>query len=361
MIHSMIKSGEELLDTGGRKVEAHAGAILYEDGRYWLYGEDKSHTDGKNKIWTWGVHCYSSTDLMNWRDEGLIIPPETQDPQSWLHPGRHLDRPHIVHCQATGKYVCWLKYSGTTEACFGVLTAERLLGPYAFVRTAFRPFGKEVGDFDLLEEEGQTYLYFTEGHSGIVACRLTEDCTDVQPGYVRYYEHLTVPYVREGVALVRHAGRRYLFTSGMTGYISNPTEVALLDEPMGKITVLGNPHVGDPSGASFRSQISTIIPIHGRDNVYLVLADRWIPSLSMNARKTEKMMRALAACMSRDYRATLMEKARLAFLPWNCDKVNTSLSRYVWLPMTFEDGMPVIQWQDSWSPETWSRKGKSEQ
>jgi len=30
---------------------------------------------------------------------------------------------------------------------------------------------------------------------------------------------------------------------------------------------------------------------------------------------------------------------------------NTSLADYVWLPILFEDGRPVIRWMDSWRVE----------
>ena len=30
-------------------------------------------------------------------------------------------------------------------------------------------------------------------------------------------------------------------------------------------------------------------------------------------------------------------------------------ARYVWLPITFRDGRPVVEWRDEWSPSTfWS-------
>lgn len=343
--------GRELLDTAGNKVEAHAGAIFREGGRYYLYGEDKSHTDGKNGIWTWGIRCYSSEDLYTWQDEGHIIPPEPDDPSSWRHPSRQMDRPHIVYCERTKKYVCWLKYSGKTEACFSVLTADRLSGPYREVRTAFRPFGKEAGDFDIWEKDGAAFLYFAEGSRGIAACRLTDDYTDVTEPYRMYYQDLPVPYAREGVALTKFQNRLYLFTSGMTGYIPNPSEAAKLSAPLGELTPLENPHRADDSGASFCSQISKIVPLPGKQGTFLVLADRWIPGLRCGAAKTEQMMRALAACLDKRYHATLWEKMQLGRLPWNCRRVNTSLSRYVWLPLTFEGEQPVIRWKDPWTLE----------
>ena len=172
-----------------------------------------------------------------------------------------MDRPHILYVSETGKYVCWLKYSGKTEACFCILTADHILGPYQMEKENFRPFGKEVGDFDIWQDEdGTAYLYFASGHDGVVACALTLECTDVVQPHKVYYEDLPVPYCREGIAMVKHDGTLYMLTSGMTGYIANPTEAPRLDGPLGNLEVLGNPHLEDPSGASFHSQISMIFP-----------------------------------------------------------------------------------------------------
>lgn len=45
------------------------------DGIFYWYGENKEKTKADSGIWHWGVRCYSSRDLYNWKDEGLIIPP----------------------------------------------------------------------------------------------------------------------------------------------------------------------------------------------------------------------------------------------------------------------------------------------
>src|SRR3546814_5186072 len=63
--------------------------------RSW-YGENKEHTTGETAVWHWGVRCYSSSDLYNWHDEGLIIEPVLDDESSLLHPTKSVDRPHIV-------------------------------------------------------------------------------------------------------------------------------------------------------------------------------------------------------------------------------------------------------------------------
>ena len=84
--------GQVWLDTNGNRIQAHGGSLIYLDGVYY-----------------WGVRYYASTDLYNWEDRGLLIPPVTDDPNSSLHPTSMMDRPHIIYNARTQKYVCWLK------------------------------------------------------------------------------------------------------------------------------------------------------------------------------------------------------------------------------------------------------------
>ncbi len=55
---------------------------------------------------------------------------------------------------------------------------------------------------------------------------------------------------------------RYI-TSGMMGYIPNPSEAAVSHDGMTGYRVQGNPHVDDASSASFNSQISGIFKVAG--------------------------------------------------------------------------------------------------
>jgi len=68
---SSIKSGEVWLDTEGVPIQAHGGGILYNEKNktYYWYGEDK--TEGYLPT---GVHAYSSKDLYNWQNEGIVLP-----------------------------------------------------------------------------------------------------------------------------------------------------------------------------------------------------------------------------------------------------------------------------------------------
>ena len=80
MKYDKFYPGQVWLDTEGKRIQAHGGFVMYLDGTYYWYGENKEKTDGVNGIWHWGVRCYASTDLYNWEDKGVIIPPEPEDP-----------------------------------------------------------------------------------------------------------------------------------------------------------------------------------------------------------------------------------------------------------------------------------------
>ncbi len=101
MYHS-FRPGQEWLDTEGRRIQAHGGSVIYVDGIYYFYGENKEKTDGRNKIWQWGMRCYASKDLYNWEDKGVIIPPEPQDKNSSLHPSAHAERSHLASLAFSG-------------------------------------------------------------------------------------------------------------------------------------------------------------------------------------------------------------------------------------------------------------------
>ena len=165
MRYNSFHPGQVWLDTNGKQIHAHGGSILYENGRYYWYGENKEKTTGENGIWHWGIRCYVSDDLYNWEDLGLIIPPEPDDPASTLHSSRCVDRPHILHNARTEKYICWLKVMSTdgTQRCT-ILTADRLLGPYTKVQEGLLPLGMSAGDFDLaVADDGKAYYYFAGG------------------------------------------------------------------------------------------------------------------------------------------------------------------------------------------------------
>lgn len=202
--------GQVWLDTNGNRIQAHGGSLIYLDGVYYWYGENKEKTDKAAGIWHWGVRYYASTDLYNWEDRGLLIPPVTDDPNSSLHPTSMMDRPHIIYNARTKKYVCWLKIMEKDQTqTETVLTADSFFGPYTIVREKLRPLGMSAGDFDLaVAPDGKAYYFFERVHSETIIADLTEDYTDVTGYYSTHFPHKGPPHVREATAhFIRHPGR----------------------------------------------------------------------------------------------------------------------------------------------------------
>ena len=100
----MICPGEVWLDTNGAPIQAHGGCILAANGRYYWYGEDKSGKTRNRRIDVVGIHVYSSENLTDWTDCGLVLA-GSDDPESDLWRGGVVERPKVLYNEKTGKYV----------------------------------------------------------------------------------------------------------------------------------------------------------------------------------------------------------------------------------------------------------------
>lgn len=345
--YDSIRPGKVWLDTEGKRIQAHGGSVMYLDGVYYWYGENKEKTTGENGVWHWGVRCYASGDLYNWEDKGIIIQAEENDPESTLHPTSMMDRPHIIYNKTTGKFVCWLKImhkdGAQTET---ILTADHILGPYKKVREKLRPLNMSAGDFDLaVASDGKAYYYFERVHSETICADLTEDYTDVTGYYSTHFPRLFPPYVREATAHFCRKGKHYLVTSGTTGYLPNPSEIAIGDTWHGPFKVLGNPHAADESNTSFHSQISSVFKVEGKEDLYIAVADRWVPDHLEY--KYEEYSCMYEAMFNPDYNGSRIDKTKFG----DDAKRNTSISDYVWLPFRFDGEMAYLDWKDEWRIE----------
>jgi hypothetical protein len=347
MTYQSIKPGQVWLDTEGKRIEAHGGSIFYENDTFYWYGENKEKTTPGSGIWHWGIRCYSSTDLYNWKDEGLIIPPDEEDAESPLHPTSSMDRPHIIYNQSTGKYVCWLKIMEKDHTQTAtILTADRLLGPYTMIKKGLRPLNMSAGDFDLVvAPDGKAYYYFERVHSELICADLTADYTDVTGYYSTHFPNLCPPFVREAPAYFYRKGLHYLVTSGTTYFHPNPSEIASAKSHHGPFEIQGNPHVDDPTNTSFRSQISSVFKHPKKKDLYIALADRWVADDSD----------VIPYALIRDYfeRTCNPDKAHLP-LP-DIDPFvsgeNTNRSVYVWLPFRFDGSKAYLDWKEEWRVE----------
>ncbi len=299
MTYTSIRPGKVWLDTEGKPIQAHGFSVFYDENRkrYCWYGENKEHTVKGGKVWTWGVRMYTSPDLYNWTDQGLIIPPTPDDLHSPLHPTYCMDRPHIIYCPKTKKYVAWLKImAGEISQFMCVLQADVLEGPYRIVHEMYKPLQMDSGDFCLHEdrETGKAYIFFERPHFQLICATLTEDYT------------------------------------GVTGEYRD----------------LGDPCIKDKSGTTFNSQITSVLKIPGKD-LYIACADRWMPQ-----KWVPMMSKQIISGMKRhfaDYQPDTSPR-EIQPLPGveSVHNENTSKSRYVWLPIEWEGDMPRIRWRKDW-------------
>lgn len=342
--------GQVWLDTNGNRIQAHGGSVMYIDGTYYWYGENKEKTTGKDDIWHWGVRCYTSKDLYNWEDQGLIIPPEPDDPDSSLHPTANMDRPHILYNRKTKKYVCWLKImkkDGTQGET--ILTADHILGPYTKVQEGLHPLGMSAGDFDLaIAEDGKGYYYFERVHSELICADLTEDYTNVTGYYSTHFPLVSPPFVREAPVHFQRNGKHYLLTSGTTGYLPNPSKAAVADTWHGPFKDLGNLHPTDESHTSFHSQISCVFKVQGVKDLYIAMADRWLPEM-MNL-KYEIYGELFENAFNLEKKSSENIQKMIDYLGDDSHR-HTAIADYVWLPIRFEGERPYIEWSDSWKIE----------
>ena len=128
-----IRPGEIWPDENGQHINAHGGGVLkYGDTYYW-FGEHKAEHTSSALV---GVTCYSSKDLLHWRNCGVALS-VTDEPGDDIERGCVLERPKVIYNKVTKKFCMWfhleLKGKGYNAARYGVAVADRPEGPYKFL------------------------------------------------------------------------------------------------------------------------------------------------------------------------------------------------------------------------------------
>jgi beta-xylosidase len=281
--------------------------MLFDQGRYWWFGEHKVEGKKGNNAWV-GVHCYSSADLYNWKDEGIALK-VSEDSASDITAGCILERPKVIFNRQSGKYVMWfhleLKGQGYKAARSGVAVADRVAGPYSLVES-MRPNGEMARDMTLfVDDDGKAYhFYASEDNATMVISELSGDYLKPSGRFVKILNGR----FREAPAVCKHRGKYYLITSDCTGWAPNAAGVAVAESIWGPWKESGNPCQGAVSetGLTFRSQSTFIQPVVGRPGAFILMADRWNPGNAIDG-------------------------------------------RYVWLPIMWENDMPAIRWMHEWN------------
>lgn len=351
-MYTYFRPGKVWYDTEGKPIQAHGGSILYAEDTFWWYGENKEGITGratgeKCPYWHHGVRCYSSKDLYNWKDEGMIVP-ESDDENNPFFPSTIMDRPHILYNDSTKKYVLWAKTAkngfknGKFSVCVGnTLHTLRYIGDVS-------TDPHYAGDFDLFKDGDKAYAVFEHPHSEMILRELNDDYTDFAPAWSTHIPEESPPTVREAPAYFTRDGRKFILTSGTTGYFPNPTIAYDITDLHGEWKDLGKTCRNDLKRNSFHAQFSSVFHHPHIPDLYIALGDRWLTDLPEDLPDVEEAFYnqySPHGTPSPDWRNSRY---------WSDE--NTSRAGYVWLPVLFDEkGDPYIEWRTFWTAEEFKK------
>ena len=351
-----ITPGQEWPDRKGEHINAHGGGLLFHEGKYYWYGENRPARGFTTEV---GVEVYSSSDLMNWEDEGVALA-VSEEAGHDIERGCIMERPKVVRNPKTGKFVMLfhleLKGKGYAAARVGFAESDSPVGPFRFIRSLRPNAGKWPTDFSrrdirkakklkeadykewwtpewreaireglllardvpggqmsrdmtvYVDDDGKAYhIYSAEENLTLNLAELTDDYLDYTGRYVR----IAPGGQNEAPTIFKRDGVYWMITSGCTGWAPNEARMFKAASLWGPWEQLPSPFVGKDAKKSFHTQGTYIFKVEGTEDGFVFMADRWNPQSLKN-------------------------------------------SRHIWLPIDFEaDGTPVIRWVDSWSPKEW--------
>ncbi|MDE7421804.1 MAG: family 43 glycosylhydrolase [Muribaculaceae bacterium] len=258
---NVIRNGVPWFDTDGNIVNAHGACIVEDGGKYWLFGEYKS--DESNAFPGFG--CYSSTDLVNWNFERVVLPVQ---PNGILGPERVGERVKVMRCPSTGEYIMLMhaddmKYK---DPNIGIAVCDRIDGDYQLLGT-IEYEGEPIKRWDMgtfQDEDGTGYLLI---HHGPIY-RLSKDYRSIEAKIA------DIKGMGESPAMFKKDGIYYLLTSHTTSWerndnyyytatsIEGPWEKHCLFCPEGSLT--------------YNSQCTYVFPLKRNGEIIpMYMGDRW--------------------------------------------------------------------------------------
>ncbi|MDL2221861.1 glycoside hydrolase family 43 protein [Parabacteroides sp. OttesenSCG-928-N08] len=315
-----IVSGEVWNDTDGNPINAHGGGVIYHEGVYYWYGEYKGDETYRNpEVPDWecyrteagGVACYSSTDLSNWKFEGIVLKPEKKKGHD-LNPSGVIERPKVIYNDQTKQFVMWMHIDSHdySKAAAGVAVSKKPTGKFKYLGS-MRPNDQMSRDMTLFkDDDGTGYLiYSSEENATLHICRLSDDYLQPTTNYVRKF----IGESREAPAVFKRNGRYYIITSGCTAWDPNTAQYATTTNLMGSWLVMGNPCSGKDFHLTFYGQSTHVFPVVGKPDAYIAMFDKW-------------------------------------------NKTDLKRSGYIWLPVAFGSNNTInITWMRSWEMSLFDR------
>lgn len=288
IINGKITEFVNWYDTDGNIINASDGGVIFVNGVYHWYGMAlRALPMGSNgcggQVTTTGVVMYASEDLYNWKYDGVILAC-SDDANSELYGPLRFERPKIIYNENTGKYVLWCHYvkypgdhgstDGTAEA--GVAICDTVNGNYTWLGHN-RPIDNNglVRDCTLYKDTDKSayFIYdrqLAEKNRCQYIVKLNYDYTKPTNEYVRD-EAL---FWREAAAAFYRNGYYYMITSDLSSWAFNQAKYFRAKNIMGPWDDMGDPCIDDFEHTTFRSQSTYVFKVDGKDDLYILMAER---------------------------------------------------------------------------------------
>ena len=277
-----MKNGTCWLDDSGKLIQAHGGMIAKFLNKWYWYGENKDADNVKvdgamlARVDVVGISCYSSDDLHTWHYEGLALAADANaETTSPLHPSRVMERPKVIYCEKTRKYVMWF-HSDSADYMYahaGCAVSDRPEGPFELLG-AYLPNGRDCRDMTVYTDptDGRAYLvHSSDWNRTMYFSELNEERT----GFTGVCYTQLQEQTREAPALIYHNGLHYCVTSGCTGWAANSALYATTERLSSPLRLIDDPCEGPDARITFHGQ-STYIFIDDGGKAYMML-DHWKP------------------------------------------------------------------------------------
>ena len=243
--------------------------ILYSEktGKYYIYPT----SDGFNNWSGYQFSVFSSDNLVDWTDEGVII--DLKKDVSWAN--RNAWAPCIVEKKIDGQYKYF--YYFTAAQKIGVAVADNPTGPFIDSGKALidkKPKGITNGqeiDPDVFTDPktNKSYLYWGNGY--MAAAELNDDMVSINEKTTKLM-NVDNTY-REGSYVIYRNGTYYfMWSEDDTRSPNYKVRYATSDSPMGKLTIPENNIViqQDKDQEIYATGHNSAIQIPGKDEWYLV-------------------------------------------------------------------------------------------
>lgn len=258
---TIIRNGIPWFDNNGNIVNAHGACIVRDNGKYYLFGEYKSDTSNAFP----GFSCYSSTDLVNWQFERVVLPMQKS---GIMGPNRVGERVKVMKCPSTGEYVMFMHSDdlGYKDPFTAYATSRTINGEYTFHGPLLYQ-GKPIKRWDIgtfQDTDGEGYLLIHHGQ----IFRLSRDYKSA----VELLPH--IDGMGESPAMFKKNGIYYMLTSNLTSWEKNDNFYLTAPSIRGPWTKQGL--FCPPGTLTYASQTTFVLPlVQGGDTIPMFMGDRW--------------------------------------------------------------------------------------